>query len=227
MSYKQFIKELNGKRPEGELIKTWIYSLLTSLIIIGVMYYVKFRYIENFVPKYGYFLFFAAIGYAFILSTVKQVRSYGEFACMSGMMIGMTTGMMSGFLAGFYVGAINGMFIGTMFGIFVGIPIGIWLGKCCGIMGIMEGAMAGLMSGIMGAMTSVMMINDNLKIATLIISIISWIIIICLNYLIYTEMKENNAVNKLDDTITIGLTMILISITIWLMVYGPKGPFLS
>lgn len=223
MTFKHFLKELNGNRVEGELIKIALYSLITSFILIGILYFFKFSEIPDFIPKYGFYLFFASVSYALIIPLIRQVEAYGEFGCMSGMMIGMTTGMISGFLSGYYIGATNGMFIGAVFGIIIGIVLGIWMGKCCGIMGFMEGLMAGFMGGLMGAMTAVMMINDNLKIATIIVSIVSWIILISLNYMIYKEMKENERQKKEDHALTLFLTIVLISITIAIMVFGPRS----
>ena len=217
------MKELNGNRVEGELIKTIFYSLITSFAILGILYLVKFRYIDNFIPKYGLYLFLAALSYAFILPSVRQVRAYKEFACMSGMMIGMTIGMISGFLSGFYIGATNGMFYGSIFGMAVGVYFGILNGKCCGIMGFMEGVMAGFMGGLMGAMTAVMMLNDSLKLAGIIVFIISGVILIGLNYMIYKETKENERQIKEDYAFTIFASLILISITTWLMVLGPRS----
>ncbi|MBS3143561.1 hypothetical protein J4446_01640 [Candidatus Woesearchaeota archaeon] len=223
MSFNLFMKELNGNRVEGELIKTIFYSLITSFAILGILYLVKFRYIDNFIPKYGLYLFLAALSYAFILPSVRQVRAYKEFACMSGMMIGMTIGMISGFLSGFYIGATNGMFYGSIFGMAVGVYFGILNGKCCGIMGFMEGVMAGFMGGLMGAMTAVMMLNDSLKLAGIIVFIISGVILIGLNYMIYKETKENERQIKEDYAFTIFASLILISITTWLMVLGPRS----
>ena len=226
MSFKQFTKELNskdGSRVEGELVKTMLYSLITSFIILGVLYYVKLKSIQDFIPKYGYFLFFAAISYALVIASIRQIRAYKQFACMSGMMIGMTTGMIAGFLAAFYVGATNGMFIGSVSGMFVGIILGVWLGSCCGVMGFMEGIMAGVMGSLMGGMTAVMMINDNLKIAAVIIFIVSSIILIALNYMVYLETRENERQLKEDHSLTIIITIILISITTWVMIFGPRS----
>ena len=191
MSLKEFTKELNGNRVEGELIKTVFYSLITIFAILGILYFLRFRFIDGFLDKYGFYLFFAGLSYSFLTPSIRQVRSYREFSCMSGMMIGMTIGMIAGFLSGFYIGATNGMFIGSVFGMLFGMSLGVWLGSCCGYMGFMEGIMAGFMGGLMGAMTAVMMINDNLKAATIIIFIISTIIIFGLNFMIYKEMKEN------------------------------------
>src|SRR3990167_4512586 len=113
MSFKDFRKELNGNRVEGELIKTILYSLLTSFILLGILYFFKFQYISDFMPKYGFFLFFAVLSYALIIPAIRQVRAYREFVCMTGMMIGMTLGMIAGFLAGFFLASTNGMFTGV------------------------------------------------------------------------------------------------------------------
>jgi hypothetical protein len=224
MSFKEFAKELNGNRVEGELIKTIFYSLLTSFMFLGVLYFFKLRYIENCIPKYGYYLLFSALSIAVIMPAVRQIRAYKEMACMSGMMVGMTMGMISGFLIGFFTASTNGMFIGGFYGVFLGIALGIWNGKCCGIMGIMEGIMAGFMGGLMGAMTSFMLLNDNnLKLAGIISFVISSVIMFGLNFMIYKEMKENDRQKKEDHTITIALTFALIAVTTWLIVFGPRS----
>ena len=226
MTAKDFIGELNkdkGNRVEAELIKTFLYSFVISIVILGIAYFVKLRQIDGFLGNYGFYLLLTSISTALIASMIRQVRAYKEFACMSGMMIGMTAGMISGFNIGLYLGATNGMFYGSVLGITLGMFIGIWMGKCCGIMGIMEGIMAGFMGGLMGAMTAVMMINDNLKLAVAIISLVSWSILILLNYMIYKEMKENERQRKEDHTITALITIITIAILTWFMVYGPRS----
>ena len=223
MSFKDFAKELNGNRVEGELIKTILYSLLTSFILLGILYFLKLRYLENFFPKYGFYLFFAVLSYALVIPAIRQVRAYREFVCMTGMMIGMTIGMIAGFLAGFFLASTNGMFYGSIFGMSVGIFLGVWNGKCCGIMGVMEGMMAGFMGGLMGAMTSIMMINDNLKTASVIVFAVSAIILIGLNYMIYFEMKNSERQKKEDHFLTVIISFILTMITTWLMVFGPRS----
>ncbi len=223
MSLKSYVKELSGNRIEGELIKTLFYSLITSFFVLGILYYFKLRLIENFIPKYGFFLFFSALSYAFIIPSIRQVRAYTELPCMSGMMVGMTTGMIAGFLPGFYVASTNGMFVGSVFGMVIGIFLGINNGKCCGIMGIMEGIMAGFMGGLMGAMTAFMLFNDNLKPATIIVFFISSIIMILLNYMVYIEMKNEQIKIRENQFSTIMITFILIIVTTWLMVFGPRS----
>ena len=223
MSFRTFVKELQGNRVEGELVKTVFYSLLTSVIFLALAYFLKFRYIDGFLGKYGLPLFFSALSYAIIVPTVRQIRAYKEMACMSGMMVGMTTGMIAGFLPGFYVASTNGMFVGSMFGMAVGITLGIWNGKCCGVMGFMEGIMAGFMGGLMGAMTAFMLLNDHLKATSIIVYAISAVIVIGLNYMIYFEMKENERQRKDDHFMTFLITFILIVITTWLIVFGPRS----
>ncbi len=223
MTFKEFTKELGGSRVEGELLKSILYSLLISFGLFAILYFLRLRYVEDFLPKYGFYLFFAILSYAIIFPSIRQIRAYGNFACMSGMMIGMTIGMISGFLAGFFIGATNGMFYGIVFGMSVGIFTGIWNGRCCGIMGIMEGLMAGFMGGLMGPMTSVMLLNDNLKIASVIVFASSAVIMFSLNYMIYGEMKENKREMKENHWIIVLLSIILTAITIWFMVYGPRS----
>jgi hypothetical protein len=223
MTFKEFTKELNGNRVEGELIKSIVYSLLISFGLFIILYFSRLQYIDNFLLKYGFFLFFAILSYAIIFPSIRQIRAYGNFACTSGMMIGMTIGMMSGFLAGFFIGATNGMFYGIVFGMAVGIFMGVWNGRCSGIMGIMEGLMAGFMGGLMGAMTSVMLLNDNLKIASVIVFAICAVIMFSLNYMIYGEMKENQSKIEESHWLVVLLSAILTGITIWLMIYGPRS----
>jgi hypothetical protein len=223
MSLKEFRKELNGNRVEGELIKTIFYSLITSFIVLGLLYYLKFRFIEDFIVTKGYFLFFAALSYGLLIPTIRQVRAYKEFACMTGMMIGMATGMIAGFLPGFFIASTNGMFVGSVFGMAVGMALGIWNGKCCGVMGIMEGMMSGFMGGLMGAMTAFMLFNDHLIASMIIVFGISAVILLSLNYMIYKEMKLEDRKLREDHLWTFVISFILIILTIWLMMFGPKS----
>lgn len=223
MAVKEFMKSLTKDGIEGEFIKTIFVSIATSFGILVVLYFLGLRSFGNFIPKYGFYLFFAILSYSLILPSVKYVRAYKEFACMSGMMIGMTIGMISGFLSGFYVGSTNGMFVGSIFGMIIGISLGVWNGKCCGIMGAMEGMMAGFMGGLMGAMTAIMMFNENLKAAGVIMFIISGSILFGLNYMIYKETREMERVHKDDEFFTVFLSLVLTAVTLWIMVFGPRS----
>lgn len=223
MSFKDFIKSLNNDKVEGELVKTIFVSLATSFVLIGILYLLRLRYIENFIPKYGFYLFFAVLSYSLILLSVKHVRAYKEFPCMSGMMIGMTIGMVSGFLPGFFIASTNGMFWGSFVGMSMGILFGAWNGKCCGIMGVIEGMMAGFMGGLMGGMTAIMMLNDNLKAAGVVVFIVSGFILLGLNYMIYTETREMERKHKDDEFFTIFWSFLLTAITLLFMVFGPRS----
>ena len=223
MSFKDFIKSLNNDKVEGELVKTIFVSLATSFIILGILYFLRLRYIDGFIPKYGFFLFFSVLSYSLILLSVKHIRAYKEFPCMSGMMIGMTIGMISGFLPGFFIASTNGMFWGSVVGMSFGIFFGVWNGKCCGIMGAMEGMMAGFMGGIMGGMTSIMMLNDNLKLAGFVVFMVSSIILFGFNYMVYTETREMERKHKDDEFFTIFWSFLLTVITLLFMVFGPRS----
>jgi len=223
MSFGEFTKALTKNGAEGELIKSVFISLVTSLIFLTIIYFLKLKNIDNFIPKYGFYLFFVILSYSLILPSVKHIKAYKEFTCMSGMMIGMTIGMVGGFLPGFYVASTNGMFYGGIFGMIIGIFFGVWNGKCCGIMGIMEGIMAGFMGGLMGAMTAFMLLNDNLKAAAIIIFIVCSFIIVGLNYLIYKETREMEKKHRDNRLFIVIWSLILTAITLWLMVFGPRS----
>ena len=89
MSLKNFISSLVNDKAEGDLVKTIFISLATSFVVLAGLYFLKLKDIENFIPKYGFYLFFAILSYAIILPSVRYIRAYKEFACMSGMMIGV------------------------------------------------------------------------------------------------------------------------------------------
>ena len=223
VSIKEFTRALTKEGVEGELIKTILISLITSFIILGIFYVLKLRHIEKFISKQSFYVFFAVLSYALLLPSIRHVRAYKEFPCMTGMMIGMTLGMIAGFLSGFYVGATNGMFYGSIFGIAIGIFFGIENGKCCGIMGIMEGVMAGFMGGLMGAMTALMVLNDHLKATGIIIFIIAGCILFGLNFTLYKETREAERKHKDSEFFTVVLSLILSVITIGIMVFGPRS----
>ena len=87
----------------------------------------------------------------------------------------------------------------------------------------MEGIMAGFMGGLMGAMTSFMLFNDNLKVAAILVFLISAVIIAGLNYLLYKETKPLERKVKEGQFSTIVISFILTAATIWLMVLGPRS----
>ena len=223
MAFKKFIESLNGDGVEGELVKGFIYSLISSVLVLAILYFITLKNVDNLIPKYGLYIFLSVLSIALISISVKHIRAYRHFPCMSGMMIGMTVGMVSGFLLGFLIGATNGMFWGSMFGMAVGILLGIMNGKCCGVMGIMEGIMAGFMGGLMGAMTAVMMINDNLKAAAIVVFVLCAVITIGLSYMIYKETREREESKKGEDGFVVVFSFILTAISILFMIFGPRS----
>jgi hypothetical protein len=220
MSVKEFLKYAS---EEENLFKTLFISLFTSFAALALFYFIGLKNVENFIPKYGIYLFLAILSYSLILLSARHVRIYKEFACMSGMMIGMTIGMIAGFLSGFFIGATNGMFWGSVFGMAVGILFGVWNGKCCGIMGTMEGMMAGFMGGLMGAMTALMTFNDNVIYMGIITFIIAGSILLGLNYMIYKETREIKEKNSEDNFFIVFWSLLLTAITVWMMVFGPRS----
>ena len=226
--FNHYINSLTNKKNEieGNLIKNTIISLIILFGIELIAYYGFFTNITNFWSRFGYYLVFLVISVVLCAMAVWHVKGYGNnFSCMTGMMIGMTIGMSSGFLIGLVVGATNGMFIGSLVGIIIGMFAGSYTGKCCGAMGIMEGMMAGLMGGLMGAMTSLMMINDHLKIMIPILVIATSTILIGLDYLIYKETSRNEIrkINKPSLLTFLTLCFIITIVLTWIMIYGPKS----
>ncbi|MEK6899054.1 MAG: hypothetical protein AABW79_03070 [Nanoarchaeota archaeon] len=222
MSFKEFIRELDGERIEGELVRTFLYSIILSAITFGIIYFLFLsQYID--LQKSGLYVILTLLSIAFIVPVAKQVRTYNALTCMGGMMVGMTIGMISGFLIGFYIGATNGMFIGSLAGMITGIFLGTWLGSCCGIMGFLEGIMAGFMGGLMGAMSAVMMINDYLEVASIIVFIVSAIILIGLKYMIYIETKPLKRDRKLSSWLTILLSIAFTIFISLVIAFAPKS----
>ena len=88
MAFKNFVKELDGKKVEGKLLQNIFLSLAFSFIALAVMYFLFLKNVNNLLPKYGIFILLSIISYALVLTLIKQIRVYKNFACMSGMMIG-------------------------------------------------------------------------------------------------------------------------------------------
>jgi heme/copper-type cytochrome/quinol oxidase subunit 3 len=119
------------------------------------------------------------------------------------------------------------MFWGSIFGMAIGIFFGAENGRCCGIMGVMEGIMAGFMGGLMGAMTAVMMFNDHLKAAGVIVFIISGVMMFGFNFMIYKETKGVDRRNEGSDFSTGMWSVLLTVLTIFMMVFGPRSVLLQ
>ncbi|MBM3232784.1 hypothetical protein FJZ18_01305 [Candidatus Pacearchaeota archaeon] len=220
----KILSAFTKEEVKEDLLKTIFVSLVTSLTVAGVLYYLRLQHVDGFITKYGYPLLLSIASYAIVLPSIRHVRAYKEFPCMSGMMVGMTIGMIAGFLPGFYAGSTNGMFWGSVLGMSIGIFFGVTTGRCCGIMGKLEGAMAGFMGGLMGAMTAVMLLNDNLIVMAVIALVACAGIVFGLNLMIYGESRQLERKQREDHSYTIVWSFVLTVVTIWLMVFGPRSP---
>ena len=225
---KKYILAIVAGEPqvtvETKLMNYTIGSLLTLIILGSITYTTFLKNIRN-VAEYIPLLFLAIIGAAVITYSYYHMKCYRKtMSCMNGMMVGMTMGMIPGFMVGALIGATNGMFIGSIVGMGVGMLLGASIGRCCGVMGAMEGIMAGLMAGLMGAMTSIMMLRDNLVFFLYILFGICTFVLTGLSYLMY---RESGAAPKIefkhhfiDFLATTGLFAILMTL---MMLYGPRG----
>ena len=90
-------------------------------------------------------------------------------------------------------------------------------------MGIIEGVLAGFMGGLMGGMTALMLLNDNLKYMAVIVFFISVLTLSGLNYMIYKETREIKDKRRENDFFTIFWSVLLTTITVWFMVFGPRS----
>lgn len=198
-------------------------AILLSAIEI-LLFYGFFRGVSNF-SKYVPYLAYLIIATVFIGSAVWHIKHYRKsFNCSIGMMVGMTVGMMSGFMIGAILGATNGMFIGSVIGMLTGMFIGAWCARTCGVMSKLEGLMAGLMSGLMGAMTSVMMINDN--IALFMPLLIGSCVLITggMSYMVRKEIEEEHSNTSKYDMMNYVALMFIFAIAItFIIMWGPRS----
>ncbi len=168
------------------------------------------------------FIVAAAVLTAYSYAHMSAYRKW--MSCANGMMVGMTTGMASGYMVGAILGATNGMFIGSVGGMAVGIAIGLALGRFCGIMGAMEGVMAGLMSGTMGAMTTVMMINDNVIAFMYILVGVCALTIGGLSYMMFREAgPAPRAGFSGGFAVFAWMSIALSAMMLLVIIYGPKS----
>ncbi len=217
-----------GEQHVGIETKLMNYALGAAAVLIiltgfGYSFFIS-KNISN-ANAYIPLLFLAIVGSIITLFSYYHMNCYRKnISCANGMMAGMTMGMITGFMVGALIGATNGIFIGSTTGIIVGMALGGNVGRCCGVMGTMEGIMAGLMAGIMGAMTSIMMLRDNLILFLYILFGVCTFVLGGLSYLMY---RESGAASKMEFKTTFRdflTTSAAFSIILALMMlYGPKG----
>lgn len=210
-----------------DLENTVVDFSLVSLIILALFSAVLLFFLKDDynLIKLAPLVFLCAVFAVATLGSYYHLRCYKKkMSCQNGMMVGMVSGMIIGFLSGALIGAANGMFVGSIVGIVLGVYFGMKLGKSCGVMGGLEGVMAGLMAGLMGAMSSVMLVNDNLVAALLVLFLVSLFILGGTSYMMRREAGSRSG-NELNCTkskfffycLAIFLVMLVI------MLFGPKG----
>ncbi len=209
---------------ESKLLRYSLGSMAILIVLISLIYSTVLKNFTNASAYLPLFLLVIATAVATLFAYNHVHCHRKNMLCMNGMMIGMTMGMIIGFIVGAIVGATNGMFIGSLIGMGTGIILGLSTGRYCGIMGAMEGIMAGFMSGLMGAMTSIMMLRDNLVIFIYIMFGICVVILGSLSYMLHREEGptqkielQTNFWNFLAASTAFSLLLMAI------MIYGPRG----
>lgn len=209
---------------ETKLMNYALASFAGLILLMSIGYISLIKNIENstvYIP-----LLFLAIATS-VISVFSHYHMYmyrKNISCMNGMMVGMVMGMITGFMVGALIGATNGIFIGSVAGMGVGIALGANIGRCCGVMGAMEGIMAGLMAGIMGAMTSVMMLRENLVLFLYILFGVCIFVLGGLSYLMYRESGAASKVEFKTNLLSFATTTVVFCIAlVVMMLYGPKG----
>jgi copper chaperone CopZ len=234
MTFKERIRHFKENKNLYQIellgLKYGLTVSIVLLFLVTLFYFIIFRHIEDFLVNYGWWIFYLLITVVSVgIATWHYTAYRTKITCMMGMMIGMTFGMQTGMMLGAVVGATNGFFWGSMVGMLTGTFIGIQTGKCCGIMGILEGAMAGLMGGTMGPMISVMMFSDNLLFFMPFYMLINVLILLGFSYMLYEEAIEGKkfTVAPLDQFTFISLSIIVTTLIVILMVYGPSSALIS
>lgn len=225
---KKYISAIVSGEPhvevESKLTNYAIGSAAGLILLTGLGYTLAAKSIPN-ASAYIPLLFLAVIGSVMTVFSHYHMNCYRKaISCTNGMMVGMTMGMITGFMVGALIGATNGIFIGSTAGMIVGMALGANVGRCCGVMGAMEGIMAGLMAGIMGAMTSIMMLRENM---VLFLYIVFGVCIFVLGGLSYLMYRESGAAPKVEFRANFGdflaASLIFTLLLSAIMLYGPRG----
>jgi copper chaperone CopZ len=193
--YRDFRENKHKYAVEYAMLK---YSAGTFVLLIALhalAYFAFFKTITNFLPQYGWWLFYLDLAIVSIGAAMWHIQSYRpKVTMMVGMMIGMTFGMQTGMMLGTILGATNGLFWGSLIGMLLAVSVGVVNGRCCGIMGMLEGAMAGLMGGLMGAMIGMMLSVDHILWLMPFFFAINLAIMWGLSYMLYEEAVEEKHV---------------------------------
>jgi copper chaperone CopZ len=216
-----------GKIMQDRAVNYAIAAFLTLFVLEAFAYVGFFSKIPDFLTNYGWWILYLNVSVATLGAAAWYIHANKTaIGHMTGMMIGMTVGMQSSMLLGAIVGATNGFFIGSVVGVLTGITAGSIAGRCCGVMGVMEGMMAGLMGGTMGPMITVMMLTDNVLWFMPLYIIVNVIILGGLMHMYFQHViaKARTLEERPLDAVTfVSLCVIITSVLIAIMVYGPKS----
>jgi len=94
----------------------------------------------------------------------------------------------------------------------------------------MEGLLAGMMGGVMGAMTTLMLLNDNVLLFFPFIFASSAVILMGLSYMVYKDFNhglsgpgQQQKFESYSIPLYITFAFMLTMATTWLIVYGPRS----
>lgn len=215
--------------------KTLKYGLVAFLVIIIVellAYASFFKTIPDFLQKYLMWIIYLNISVVSIsMSILYMLFNKEKVPCMTGMMIGMTIGMQIGMMIGAVIGATNGYFTGAMVGMILGSIGGIIAGFTSNsTMSWVQGLMSGIMGGTMGPMISVMMFTDRIQIFMPFYFLLNLILLWGFIKMYHEEIvKENSKLvrSNIDLLTFTSATIIVTTLLLVIMVYGPKSPIFA
>ncbi|HLC92239.1 MAG TPA: hypothetical protein VJH23_00870 [archaeon] len=224
-----YARSIISAKPEVEVEAKLLNYAMGSAIVLALLSAAAYLFALNGIPNKEAYLPLIALSVVTAISTAYpyyHAKCYTKrMSCSNGMMSGMIMGMMPGFMVGALLGATNGMFIGSTLGLIAGIFMGVKIGKCCGVMGALEGVMAGLMAGIMGAMTSVMMLNDNLIAFLYIMFAVCVFVLAGMSYMMHREAGHTPKQEfRTNFTGFLAASTIIWGLLMAFMAFGPKGP---
>ncbi|MFH0885379.1 MAG: heavy-metal-associated domain-containing protein [Candidatus Micrarchaeota archaeon] len=223
-----YLKSVIAGEPHARVENRLLNNALGTTIILvlaGALMYGAFLDIFGSPVAAASLLVFVISSSVMSVYSLLHMETYRKgMTCSNGMMVGMTTGMASGYMIGAILGATNGMFVGSVIGTAMGITIGLTLGRYSGIMGAMEGLMAGLMAGTMGAMTSLMMLNDNLLAFLYILNGLCLVMVGSLSYMMFREAGPASATAPAGNFGRFaGLSIAMSAVLVAIMLYGPRS----
>jgi hypothetical protein len=226
---------MTKKLMDKSFYDSWRNGLIVFLVILlleALAYLAFFRFTTGFMEKYWMWIVYLDISVVSIgVSVVYMLSNRTRVPCMTGMMNGMTIGMQLGMMIGAVIGATNGYFTGAMVGMLLGSAGGVLAGLSSkSTMSWVQGLMSGIMGGTMGPMISVMMFTDRIALFMPFYIILNVVLIWGFMKMYYEEAIEGNnelVRKRIDLTTFTSTTIIVTTILLLIMVYGPKSPIFA